>query len=271
MKVGISTATFFLKELTEDSFSVIQRCGGETAEVFLTTYSEYEPNFIDLLNERRNGLEIYSVHSLNTQFEPQLFNGAARTRKDAETLFRKVLAAGQKLGAKVYTFHAIARLKKNAHPDPVSFGKRLEQLAEISADYGLILCLENVHWASFNTPEFFSLIRDYAPSAGAVLDIKQARQSGYDWREYLDVMGDALKNVHVSDVDEKGDITMVGKGVFPFDELAKRLDGMSYRGPLLIEQYAKNYDSYEEVARSVKYLKNIIGGLKCNLNSTSTI
>lgn len=84
MKVGISTATFFSKVLTEDSFSVIQQCGGECAEVFLTTYTEYEPAFGDLLQARRDGLEIYSVHSLNTQFEPQLFNAAPRTRNDAE-------------------------------------------------------------------------------------------------------------------------------------------------------------------------------------------
>lgn len=81
MKVGISTATFFSKVLTEDSFSVIQRCGGECAEVFLTTRYEYEPSFGDLLAERKGDLEIYSVHALNTQFEPELFNSAERTRR----------------------------------------------------------------------------------------------------------------------------------------------------------------------------------------------
>lgn len=260
MKVGISTATFFLKELTENTFPVIKTCGGETCEVFLTTYSEYAPAFVDLLNQRRDGLEVYSVHSLNTQFEPQLFNGAERTRKDAEAIFDAVLAAGQKLGAKVYTFHGIARLKKNAHPDPVRFGKRIEELARRSLDYGITLCLENVHWASFNEPSFFAQVRKYAPSLGAVLDIKQARQSGRDWNEYLDVMGSALKNVHVSDADENGNIVMVGEGVFPFDRLVARLNSMGYKGPLLIEQYAKNYDCYDQVARSVKYLKNIVGG-----------
>ena len=70
MKVGISTATFFTKELTENSFSVIQRCGGDTAEVFLTTFCEYESEFGRLLAERKGSLDIYSVHALNTEFEP---------------------------------------------------------------------------------------------------------------------------------------------------------------------------------------------------------
>ncbi len=261
MKVGISTATFFLKELTENTFSVIQRCNGKTAEVFLTTYSEYEPSFIKLLNERRGSLEIYSVHSLNTQFEPQLFNAAERTRRDAEAVFEKVLEAGRALQAKVYTFHGLSRLKRNAYFDPKVVGTRLEELGEKAETYGITLCLENVHWATFNTPDFFLQAKKYCPSVGSVLDIKQAWQSGYDWREYLDVMGNTLKNVHLSDVTKDERITMVGKGVFPFEELIARLRDMGYDGPLMIEQYAKNYESYDEVKMSVAYLENILGGL----------
>lgn len=261
MRVGISTATFFLKELTENSFSVIQRCGGQTCEVFLTTYSEYEPSFAQLLKERKGDLDVYSVHSLNTNFEPQLFNLAERTRSDAERLYRKVLAAGNTLGAKVYTFHGLSRLKKGAYFDPVTVGKRMCELGEIAGEYGITLCLENVHWATFNTPDFYREMKKHSIGCGCVLDIKQARQSDYDWREYLSVMGDTLKNVHISDVDADGNIAMVGKGVFPFDELIKRLADLGYDGPLIIEQYAKNYDCYDEVEQSVIYLKNLIGGI----------
>lgn len=262
MDVGISTATFFLKELTEDAFSVIQRCGADVCEVFLTTYLEYEPEFANFLCERKGDISVYSVHSLNTQFEPQLFNLAPRTRADAEKLFRKVLATGQKLQAKVYTFHGLSRLKRNTFFDPAEVGKRMRELGDIALEYGITLCLENVHWATFNSPDFYAEMKKYSKNCGCVLDIKQARQSGYDWREYLNVMGDTLKNVHLSDVDENGNIAMVGKGVFPFDELVSRLDDVGYTGPLIIEQYAKNYDRYDEVAQSVKYLKNLVGGLK---------
>ena len=155
MKVGISTATFFSKVLTEDSFSVIQRCGGECAEVFLTTRYEYEPSFADLLAERKGDLEIYSVHALNTQFEPELFNAVARTRRDAEELYRKVLDVGRKLGAKCYTFHGRMRLKRNMVISPEAAGRRMKELGDIALDYGVKLCFENVHWAMFNSPEFF--------------------------------------------------------------------------------------------------------------------
>ncbi|MBO4554898.1 MAG: sugar phosphate isomerase/epimerase [Clostridia bacterium] len=260
MKVGISTATFFLKELTENCFSVIRLCEGECCEVFLTTFCEYEEDFGLLLKDRLNGLEVYSVHSLNTNFEPQLFNPAPRTRADAEKIFRKVCRVGQILGAKVYTFHGQPRLKKNAYFDPVVVGKRMFELGEIAKEYGITLCLENVHWAVFNEPAFFAECKKYCPNCGVVLDIKQAWQSGYDWREYLDVMGDMLKNVHLSD-HKDGKICMVGDGEFPFEELVERLNKMNYQGPLLIEQYAKDYDDYSQVKKSVEYLKTIIGGI----------
>lgn len=260
MKVGISTATFFLKELTEDCFSVIRRLQGDCCEVFLTTFSEYEEDFAYMLKERLGGLEVYSVHSLNTTFEPQLFNPAKRTREDMEKIFRKVLRAGQILGAKVYTFHGQSRLKKTHNFDPVAVGKRMFELGEIAKEYGITLSLENVHWAVFNTPQFFAECKKYCPNCGAVLDVKQAWQSGYDWRDYLDAMGDRLTNIHLSD-HKDGKICMVGDGEFPFEELVERLKKMNYQGPLLIEQYASNYDDYSQVEKSVKYLKNIIGGI----------
>lgn len=260
MKVGISTATFFSKVLTEDSFSVIQRCGGECAEVFLTTRYEYEPSFGDLLAERKGDLEIYSVHALNTQFEPELFNSAERTRRDAEELYRKVLDVARKIGAHYYTFHGRMRLKRTMVVSPEAVGRRMKELGDIASDYGVKLCFENVHWATFNTPEFFAEAKEFCPNVGAVLDIKQARQSGRDWREYIAAMGDRIANVHVSDCGEDGSIRLVGRGVFPFAELVSALKGAGYNGPLIIEQYADNYGDISEVAGAVDYLKQIVGG-----------
>ncbi len=257
MKVGISTATFFSKVLTEDSFSVIQRCGGDTCEVFLTTFFEYRKEFARLLAERKGDFDVYSVHSLNTQFEPQLFNKVPRTYSDAEEIFRSVLNVGQILGARAYTFHAQARLKQSVYIDPKFVGERMSKLGAIANEYGIKLCLENVHWATFDSPEFFRQMKPYAQNIGTVLDIKQARLSGYDWREYISVMGESITNVHVSDVKD-GKIVMVGKGEFPFKELVQRLKDVGYDGPLIIEQYAGNYDSFDEVKESVQYLKNIL-------------
>ena len=115
MEIAISTATFFGKSYTEDSLDLIKSLGLKTVEVFLTTFREYEPVFGDLLASRKGDLNVHSVHSLNLHYEPELFNNAERTREDAEAILNKVMSNGAKLGAKYYTFHGIARLKKRPY------------------------------------------------------------------------------------------------------------------------------------------------------------
>ena len=91
MKFGISTASFFGKELTENTFEIMESLGIKGAEVFLTTYCEYENSFADLLKKKKGNVEIFSVHTLNTQFEPQLYNNAPRTFEDRARFYEKVL------------------------------------------------------------------------------------------------------------------------------------------------------------------------------------
>lgn len=259
-KVGISTATFFTKSLTEDSFRLIKSLGGECAEIFLTTHYEYAQDFGKLMVERLQGLdlEIYSVHALNTQFEPQLFNSMERTVNDALIPFRNVLSRARDVGAHAYTFHGQSRLKKSTNLNLERIGKRLEQLNEEANEYGVKIGLENVHWAVFNQPEVFETIKANAPTLGTVLDIKQAWRSERDWREYIDIMGDRLINVHLCDHDENGKTCTIGKGVVDFKAIISYLKEKGYNGPFMIEQYASDYSSYDEIGEAVDFLKKTV-------------
>lgn len=42
MKLGISTACFYLREHVEATFEILHSMGVDTTEVFLNTFSEYE-------------------------------------------------------------------------------------------------------------------------------------------------------------------------------------------------------------------------------------
>ena len=53
-----------------------------------------------------------SVHALTTQFEPQLYSKNDRALKDAYSVLENVLKTGKTIGAKNYTFHGFARIKK---------------------------------------------------------------------------------------------------------------------------------------------------------------
>ena len=72
MKVGISTASLFLRKNNEGAMSLFDGGGGPGAEVLLTSFGEYAPAFARTLAVAKGGVGIHSVHVPNTQYEPQL-------------------------------------------------------------------------------------------------------------------------------------------------------------------------------------------------------
>lgn len=259
-RIGISTATFFSKCPTEDSFKLIDQLGIEVAEVFLTTFMEYEKDFVDMIASVPKKVEIYSVHSLNQQFEPELFNKVARTRNDSEYYFRKMAYAMRALGAKYYTFHGPARLKRTPYRiDFPSFGKRVNELNSIIDEYqpGGQILYENVHWTYFSYPGFYTELKPYA-EVKTCLDIKQAMQSKVSVFEYIDAMQGSIGNVHLCDYDETGKLAVCGKGIVDFTALFRYLIEKGYDGPLMMELYANDYDSFDEVRESYEFLQNCL-------------
>jgi len=261
MEIGISTASFFGREQTEDALGVIKEMGFKVCEVFLTTFSEYKEEFAQMLCKKKDGLQIYSVHTLNQQFEPELYNPMERTRKDSEFFFAEAGRAAGILGAKCYTFHGPARLRgRNYVFDYQRLGTRTEELCTLlrEAGNGCALCYENVVWAYFYMPEYFEKLKEVSPSIRACLDIKQAMQAGLHANDFLDCVKGRLSNVHLCDYDEAGQLMVPGKGSFDFTDFFIRLMDIGYDGPLMMELYAKNYGDYNDIREGREYLENCL-------------
>jgi sugar phosphate isomerase/epimerase len=257
VEIGVSSATFFNKEVTENSFGLMKDLGFGIAEVFLTTFSEYEKEFVEMLAERKkaNGIRAYSVHSLNQQFEPELYNVNERTRSNAEVFLRKVAYGAKVLGARYYTFHGPALLKRTPYRFDFKYlGEKTREICGILSEYGAELAYENVHWTYFSTPEYFLNLKREAENVKACLDIKQAMQSKIPYAEYLKVMSGRLVNVHVCDYDENGKLCVPGRGSFDFVEFFKILKDTGYDGPILMELYSSDYTSFDEVRAGKEYL-----------------
>ncbi len=265
MEVGISTASFFTKFPTEETFEIIKNLGFNICEVFLTTFREYTPQFVSLFKEKLDGIKVFSIHTLNQQFEPELFNIMARTREDCEVFFTQVAYAASELNANYYTFHGPAKLKKRKYTHNYPWiAERLEHLNKIlfdCTDGRCELAYENVHWTYFSEPEFFGELKRLSPIKGC-LDIKQAKQSGIDVYDYIKVMGDRIVNVHVCDYDEEGNLKLPGQGTFDFIKLCSSLISINYNGPLIIEVYANNYNNLDEIIVSKQYLEYCINTAK---------
>ena len=260
MKIGISTASFFTRSETEDTLNLIQDMGFEVCEVFLTTFREYRKEFVDMLAERRKKIKIYSVHTLNQQFEPELFNKWQRTREDAEEFFREIIYACKTLDADYYTFHGLPRLKRTPYfIDYPWIAQRLNELNAELANAGshAKIAYENVHWTFFDNPDFLEKLSEYIDTP-VTLDIKQAMQSKHPLDEYLKVMKGKLVNVHICDWHEDGKLAVPGKGIFDFTGFFRKLTEIGYDGPCLMELYAGTYNSYDEITESYEYLLNCL-------------
>lgn len=260
MQIGISTASLFGRLYNEDAIVKLSELGAKTCEVFLETYSEYTEDYAEFLKSRKSqSLKVHSIHTLNTHFEPQLFSPCERTRIDAINIFENCLKAGKILGASYYTLHGKARLKKSTvfnNYEEISF--YMNALTKLAKKYDMGVCLENVEWAYYGKPGFFSQIKKNSPDLYSCLDVKQARESGYDYTLYLEEMASSLKTVHLSDVDEFGRVAIPSKkGCFDFEELFKKLAYSGFNGDCQIEIYKENFKDISELKNSLEYLVNI--------------
>lgn len=253
--VGISTATLFQRLYNEEALALFAERGVPCAEVFLTSFCEYKPSFARKLEACKGEVAIHSVHVLNTQFEPQLYSEHPRIREDALRILAQVLRSARILGAKHYTFHGIARLKRTFREEIPRVAERTAELSALCERYGVRLCYENVEWAFYNRAGIFKELRAACPSLGGVLDLKQARITGVPYEEYLDEMAGSLTHVHVSDTDGEGRMCLPGEGTFDFDALCRRLRDVGFEGALLIENYAGDYKEREALFRSLQFLK----------------
>lgn len=262
-KLGISTASLFTRYYTEDALPIVRQMGAETAEVFMGTFREYKPDFGRQFAANKGDLPIHSIHTLNQHFEPELFNISPRTREDAEEWLRLALGNGQMMGARFYTFHGSARLKRKPYViDWPTFGPKVRRVNEICHEYGITLCYENVHWTLYNYPEFITELAPYDPDIRTTLDIKQAMQAEVDAYLYLDKMGDKLATVHVIDYDDDKRLCLPGRGTFDFQRLFQRLADMGFEGAVLIEAYQNDYNELNELQDSLQYLKSIRQNVK---------
>jgi len=254
MDVGISSATLFLRRNNEDAAALFGEWNVPVAEIFLTSFSEYRADFAEIVKERLGHTQVHSVHVLNTQFEPQLYAEHARVKADAYGWLRRAMEAAKVLGAKYYTFHGIARLKRTFREDWSRFSSITGEIRDVCLEYGVELCYENVEWALYHRPGEFTKLRAECPALKGVLDIKQARIAGYDYRDYLNEMGENLAHVHVSDTDETGKMCLPGRGTFDFDELFRRLQDFGFDGAVLIENYKGDYADEAELRASLDWL-----------------
>ena len=252
MKTGISTASLFLRQETEQAFATIKEMGADCVEIFYETYYEYRPEFSERLDAK--GIEVGSVHVNTHQIEHSLFNPLRRVRGDAFYWLDQVMRSAQILGCKAYSFHG--RVGTNDSIDGIA--DNLRAAVDFCARYGVNLCLENVAWSIYHKPKIFSQLKERIPQLLGVFDIKQAHRSGYPYKEYIEDMKGSISHVHLSDMDKDGKMCLPGKGTYNFKEILSRLKDAGFDGNVIIEVYNENFADVSQLKNSLEYLREIV-------------
>ncbi|MBE5781263.1 MAG: sugar phosphate isomerase/epimerase [Clostridiales bacterium] len=254
MKFAVSTASLFGRDYTEDALLRIADMGYRRAEVFLEGNMEYDLGFIETLKaiQDEKGMEITSVHPLTTQYEPQLFSSHIRAYTPAERDYRLVLEGAKRLSAPYYVMHGPMKLKRGAKANFAALGPQLQRLGDIAKEYGVMLTIENVHWCMVSDLACLKGIDPYVDgkTVGYTFDYKQAVQAGEDPVEYLKIMGDKLKHVHICGAVLDGDevrTCMPHGDKAQMQRLFKQLKAMDYTGTVVLEVYSRNYRDYDEL------------------------
>ena len=120
-----------------------------------------------------------------------------------------------------------------------------------------------MHWCWYCYPDFATEILNCELSDNVYfnLDIKQAAQAGYSYRDFLYKMAGRLKNVHLCDYTLKSNGAVVPVapflGVTDLFELKEELNNMGYDGPVILELYSGNYTDYSELSEVFKGVSEV--------------
>lgn len=264
MQIGISTAIFYPKVLTENALPLLSNQGFTLGEVFVNSFSEftaaYAQGLLEVMAAER--FQVHSIHTVSSAFEPYLFDAYPRRREDFFRIFQDFVRFGALLGARAYTFHGLIKPPhaSMAWGDVVDI---YDAMVEEAGRHGIALAQENVSWCRSGDPAFLKrLKRDVAGPLKFTLDVKQAVKAGRSPYEYLDIYGEDLVNLHLNDHAPGHSCLLPGRGTFDFRELRKRLDAVGYEGPGIIEVYSDNFRGLEELGDSRRYLESLLSDSK---------
>lgn len=236
MKIGISTACFYLKEETENALSSIKEAGAEACSVLLQTFYEYRPEFAKKYAQNLGGVDVCSIKAGATGFEPQLFSPSRRIRGDGFYWLEQVLRSAQLLGAKKYILKA-PLLSGNPN-DNLQY---LSGIFEFCASCGIGLCVENASFGLLNTPYKISEIKQNCPGICFSLNLSEAARTNYPYRMYLTAMADSLAQVVVESVDS---------------DLIKLLEEIDFDGEIIVE--TQNFSEISELKDIINHIKSVI-------------
>lgn len=258
MDIGISTACFYPQK-TEDAFLTVAKLGAKTTEIFFNSPSELEKNFIKQLCSIRDeyGIKIKSIHPFASFSEGYYFFSTYERRfSDSLEMMKKYFEAMNMLNAEFLVIHGA---KKPCNINEELYCERFSKMYELGEQFNVKVAHENVVNYCSENPLFLKQIADYmGDKFKMVLDIKQAKRTGVSPYDFLDLLGEHISHIHISDYNNEFDCITPLKGEFDFRRFSTEMKNKGYNGDYMIELYEKSYNSSEEIRLAMTQLRKII-------------
>ena len=261
VQIGISTASFYPLEI-ERGIEKAAELGFRYVELFINSESEYQNPFRRALkNKLQNlGMQVVSVHPFTSAMEGHLlFSDYERRTRDALEQYTRYFEAAADLGAKYFTFHGELLRSRGLPPAKAELQRydTYHKLCQLAADCGITFTQENVSWSKSGDLQFLRGLYENVPELRYTLDIKQAHRAGLNWNDYVDIVGDRIVNLHISDYDLHEDCLLPGRGQVDFSALFARMNAFGYQGHALVEVYRDDYTNFLELRDSRLFLQSI--------------
>ncbi len=257
MQIGMSSSCLY-PWTVEDSLKTVGELGTSTAEIFFNSYCELKKPIINELRAIKDyySTDIRSIHPFTSAYEPVLlFSGYKRRLLDGIEFYKNYFEAANEIGAKMVVLHGG---KSYTGIEPEKYAENYILLNNAALEAGIHIAHENVHDHLCANPQFMKKLADYVGEEfRMVLDIKQCRRSGESEFDFINLLGDKIYQVHISDGLAGKDCLAPGTGEYDFRKLFEALNKVGYNESALIELYRHNYGEPEELKIAKTYLENL--------------
>ncbi|MBP3938785.1 MAG: sugar phosphate isomerase/epimerase [Clostridia bacterium] len=258
MKIGMSSSCLYPMTV-EDSLKTVGELGAKTAEIFFNSYCELKKPIINELRAIKDyySMDIRSIHPFTSAYEPVLlFSGYKRRLLDGIEFYKNYFEAANEIGAKAVVLHGG---KAYTDIEPEEYAESYILLNNAAIEAGVHIAHENVRDHLCANPLFMKRLADcVGDEFRMVLDIKQCRRSGESEVDFINLLGDKIYQVHISDAAEGRDCLAPGAGRYDFRRLFDALALAGYNESALIELYRHNYGEPEELKTAKSYLENLL-------------
>ncbi|MBP3441338.1 MAG: sugar phosphate isomerase/epimerase [Clostridia bacterium] len=258
MQIGISSSCLYPLQ-TEESLKTVGELGAKTAEIFFNSYSELKKPLLSEIKSIKDyyGINVRSIHPFTSAYEAVLFFGGYERRlTDGIEFYKSYFEAANELGAEMVVLHG-GRVYLEMTPE--KYAESYVPLHEAALREGIHIAHENIHNHHCGNPLFMKALADLiGDEFRMVLDVKQCRRCGESAYDFINLLGDRIYQVHISDGFPGRDCLAPGVGEYDFEKLFSALQGAGYDKTAIIELYRQNFGEVEELRTAKSYLENLL-------------